>query len=57
MLGGGAMHESTQSLLEEQPIVTDGAWGTQLQARGLAAGEVPRDTPLENLRAMLRSAL
>ena len=51
------MHESTQSLLEEQPIVTDGVWGTQLQARGLAAGEVPRDTPLENLQAMLRSAL
>ena len=23
------------------PVVTDGAWGTQLQARGLAAGECP----------------
>ncbi len=23
------------------PVVTDGAWGTQLQARGLALGEFP----------------
>lgn len=29
------------SLLAEAPVVTDGAWGTELQARGLAAGECP----------------
>lgn len=28
-------------LLRHGPVVTDGAWGTQLQARGLAAGECP----------------
>jgi methionine synthase I (cobalamin-dependent) len=28
-------------LLAEGPVVTDGAWGTQLQARGLGAGEFP----------------
>jgi methionine synthase I (cobalamin-dependent) len=30
-----------QRLLAEGPVVTDGAWGTQLQARGLPRGEVP----------------
>src|SRR5271165_3429878 len=25
----------------QKPVVTDGAWGTQLQLRGLAPGEVP----------------
>src|SRR3989304_2865418 len=25
-------------LVQEAPVVTDGAWGTQLQARGLPAG-------------------
>ena len=34
------MHSFFQSLLPG-PIVTDGAWGTQLQAQGLAAGECP----------------
>jgi methionine synthase I (cobalamin-dependent) len=28
-------------LLAHGPIVTDGAWGTELQARGLASGEFP----------------
>lgn len=28
-------------LLSRAPLVTDGAWGTQLQARGLASGECP----------------
>lgn len=28
-------------LLAAGPVVTDGAWGTQLQARGLAAGDCP----------------
>lgn len=34
------MHVLLQSLLPG-PVITDGAWGTQLQAQGLAAGECP----------------
>jgi 5-methyltetrahydrofolate--homocysteine methyltransferase len=30
-----------EKLLAAGPVVTDGAWGTQLQARGLAPGECP----------------
>jgi len=30
-----------QRLLAEGPVLTDGAWGTQLQARGLSSGEFP----------------
>ncbi len=30
-----------QQLAAAAPVVTDGAWGTQLQARGLPAGECP----------------
>ena len=37
--------ESPMSLIDELiakgPVLLDGAWGTELQARGLAAGEVP----------------
>jgi methionine synthase I (cobalamin-dependent) len=35
------MHPVLQKLLSGGPIITDGAWGTQLQARGLALGEFP----------------
>lgn len=35
------MHTLIAALLREAPVVTDGAWGTQMQARGLAAGECP----------------
>lgn len=35
------MHPILQDLLAGGPILTDGAWGTQLQARGLALGEFP----------------
>jgi len=28
-------------LLAETPVITDGAWGTELQARGLPPGEIP----------------
>ena len=35
------MHPNLQKLLNEQPVITDGAWGTQLQARGLASGACP----------------
>ncbi|HVM62656.1 MAG TPA: homocysteine S-methyltransferase family protein [Verrucomicrobiae bacterium] len=30
-----------QRLLADGPVLTDGAWGTQLQSRGLSAGEFP----------------
>ncbi len=35
------MHALIQDLLAGGPVVTDGAWGTQLQARGLGLGEFP----------------
>lgn len=36
-----AMHPLIAELLAGGPVVTDGAWGTQLQARGLGIGEFP----------------
>lgn len=35
------MHPLIQRLIEGGPVLTDGAWGTQLQAHGLAIGEFP----------------
>ena len=35
------MHELIEQLLAEAPVVTDGGWGTQLQARGLEVGACP----------------
>ncbi len=35
------MHPLIQQLTAGGPVVTDGAWGTELQARGLAMGEFP----------------
>lgn len=35
------MNALIQDLLASGPVVTDGAWGTELQARGLASGEFP----------------
>src|SRR5438045_9736407 len=35
------MHQLLNQLLASGPILTDGAWGTQLQARGLGLGEFP----------------
>jgi methionine synthase I (cobalamin-dependent) len=35
------MHPVLQQLLARGPVVTDGAWGTELQARGLPVGEFP----------------
>lgn len=35
------MHAVIQRLLEHGVVVTDGAWGTELQARGLAVGACP----------------
>ncbi|MCB9066912.1 MAG: homocysteine S-methyltransferase family protein [Calditrichae bacterium] len=33
------MNETIQKLLKNGPVVTDGAWGTQLQALGLPTGD------------------
>src|SRR6266404_5125731 len=35
------MHPLLDQLLAHGPVITDGAWGTQLQARGLGLGEFP----------------
>jgi methionine synthase I (cobalamin-dependent) len=35
------MRDSIQQILPAEPVITDGAWGTELQARGLATGEFP----------------
>ncbi len=35
------MHPVLENLLAAGPVVTDGAWGTQLQARGLPVGAYP----------------
>lgn len=35
------MHPDLEPLLENGPVLVDGAWGTQLQARGLAMGDSP----------------
>lgn len=35
------MHALIEKLLADGPVITDGAWGTQLQARGLPIGGCP----------------
>jgi methionine synthase I (cobalamin-dependent) len=35
------MNHIIQELMARAPVITDGAWGTQLQARGLAVGHCP----------------
>ena len=35
------MHTLIQQLVSQGPVLTDGAWGTEFQARGLEAGECP----------------
>ncbi len=35
------MHAHIQQLIGRGPVLTDGAWGTELQARGLAVGDFP----------------
>lgn len=39
--GVGAMHPELKQILANGPVVTDGAWGTQLQQRGLETGKHP----------------
>ncbi len=42
------MHPLIEQLISRGPVVTDGAWGTELQARGLALGEFPDTWNLTN---------
>ncbi|HOX56338.1 MAG TPA: homocysteine S-methyltransferase family protein [Candidatus Paceibacterota bacterium] len=35
------MHPLIQELVSRGPVITDGAWGTELQARGLGVGDFP----------------
>ena len=42
------MHAKLATLLSHGPVVTDGAWGTQLQARGLPIGACPDAWNLSN---------
>ncbi len=41
------MHETIEQLTSAGPVVTDGAWGTQMQQRGLAVGACPDAWNLE----------
>jgi methionine synthase I (cobalamin-dependent) len=36
-----SLHPLIEKLIAHGPVLTDGAWGTQLQARGLAPGDTP----------------
>ena len=42
------MHDTIKNLLNERPVITDGAWGTELQKQGLKPGESPEALNLEN---------
>ena len=35
------MHDTIKNLLNERPVIIDGAWGTELQKQGLNPGESP----------------
>jgi 5-methyltetrahydrofolate--homocysteine methyltransferase len=39
--GAAMSHPVIDKLVRQAPVITDGAWGTQLQARGLQPGEAP----------------
>ena len=41
------MHATLERLLTSPPVITDGAWGTELQARGLPVGACPETWNLE----------
>lgn len=41
------MHETIAKLLNERPVIIDGAWGTELQKQGLKPGESPEALNLE----------
>ncbi|VGO12077.1 Bifunctional homocysteine S-methyltransferase/5,10-methylenetetrahydrofolate reductase [Pontiella desulfatans] len=41
------MHTTVEKLLNERPVLIDGAWGTELQKQGLKPGESPEALNLE----------
>lgn len=50
------MHPLLEDLLREAPVVTDGAWGTQFQQRGLPVGQPPDPWNLERPEVVLEVA-
>jgi methionine synthase I (cobalamin-dependent) len=42
------MHKLIERLISKTPVITDGAWGTQMQARGLEIGRCPDSWNLEH---------
>jgi methionine synthase I (cobalamin-dependent) len=42
------MHPLIEKLLADAPVITDGAWGTQMQARGLPIGACPDEWNLSH---------
>ncbi len=42
------LHVVIQELLQKAPVILDGAWGTQLQARGLPVGACPDEWNLSH---------
>lgn len=42
------MHETIKHLLRGRPVITDGAWGTELQKQGLKPGEAPEALNLKD---------
>lgn len=51
------MHPLIAELTAGRPVITDGAWGTQLQARGLALGEFPDEWNLTNPKLVCEVAM
>lgn len=51
------MHPLIAELVAGGPVLTDGAWGTQLQARGLALGEFPDEWNLSHPKQVGEVAL
>jgi 5-methyltetrahydrofolate--homocysteine methyltransferase len=50
------MHPLLEELLQQVPVILDGAWGTQLQEQGLPVGTLPDLWNLDNPEAVLRVA-
>ncbi len=46
------MHATLEHILSQGPVVTDGAWGTQLQSRGLPVGACPDAWNLDHPEAV-----
>jgi 5-methyltetrahydrofolate--homocysteine methyltransferase len=46
------MHELIARMIADGPVLTDGAWGTQMQARGLEVGACPDEWNLSNPQAV-----